>query len=1037
MSVNYANINLQGLNTNASRLIIDENNLIDCNNVVVDQTGIIGTRRGQEFFGNALTSISKIFGALSKVFAQADDTLYYESGGTFTEVNFPDTESFTAITDTKIDTLEANKSLFFTGRRTESTSTALVQDDQIKKLTSTSSDVVNAGLDAPFNLSITTFPGSTFPINTAFAIRVFYQYRDSNLYTITSAVSSRAIALNDSGAACEFLLTFQIPIQYNPAEVKVYYAISNDVLSPVTPDDNLFWGAETVISNAQSLNEPLNSTLTFSNFILRSQIQNPIDLYTNSTQEGILQNNDIPLSALDIESYSGFTFYSNLSGRGEKLGIIQELPLGVTITVSGGESYRRAATSDYSASPVLFSGATTYEAALDFARAVTATNSVNRAQLVPGDYSNMGDEVGWVDLTSPTAATEFGSMNSVVDANGNIYAILENAGTSKFARYNPTTNTWAILRDPPGRCTYSCLAYSSARNTVVSVFGIDGASAQCPTYIYDIINDTWATGTSPPARAGIVALNKAASAVFIDTIYIMCGENTGGTDYPYAWEYNMAADSWNVSIADVPTIGAVGRRSPCGSGLLLVGNIFMFGGIDSGSGVASATAFKYNINTASWSSITALPAARSAAGACSVSDTVYVINGLDAGLSDTDTVYAYNVTTNTYTTLTVTNTAEAPIQAVSADASIYRLGNVDFESYRVGNIPINFEEKYITRSSNPGFTTTAYFLPFGYPSNSISVTKPLYPSMIQYSKQGQPEAVPFLNNFFVGSASYPIKRIAALRTSLLVLKTDGIFQLNGVSPETFSLSQLDPTFVLLASQSVAKLNNEIYCLSNKGIVSINESGPKILSYKIKDLIDSALATVPQANWDTAITAAAYEDDYKYVITIGSKTFTYNYITDQWTIWHAGNSSITSWTLFNNYLYYSDVTRVLKERKTLTSLDFQDENGAGLECFIQFNNLEFMLGQVITLNAMQLQQREISGLTSEVTFINDFNTPVANEFLLSKYICRTLPPPAGRMAFWFRPKISWDTELASPGGTFSDLKLEGIDFEYTTAQSNIK
>lgn len=1041
MSVNYANINLQGLNTNASRLIIDENNLIDCNNVVVDQTGIIGTRRGQEFFGNALTSISKIFGALSKVFAQADDTLYYESGGTFTEVTFPDTASFNPLAGTLVNTDSQNKSLFFNGERI-SDDTGSPVDRKIKKLTSPSASVVNAGLEAPINVSVEVdTTGTGFSANDSVRLRVFYQYTDANGYLITSPVSKSVVAFNDTASPCGFNLKFQIPPQLNGNRVNIYYAISNTV-NNFTPDDNLFWGEDTIIAINTPINVLLGSVKSTNNIIPRESIVNAVDLYTNASQEGILQNNEPPISAKDIETYSGYTFYSNLEGKKQSYFQITEFPLNTTILTYEGVSYRRSATSDYSASPVQFSGANVLEYSYDFARAFTATQPKYNAVINQNSLGGFGFDTGWVDTVVPNLSTTAWT-SSCADESGNIYYV-QDLTSSRLSVYNISGQVTTQLTLIPSGARGCSIIYVPQTNRIYTIGGyIPGApNTQAPINIYDLNTRTWSVGASMPAAPGGAPIAYGA-AVFVPNvrIYYFFGQNIGiGSNQNYYYEYNIGTNSFTAG-GTIPTTSSYGRVYP--SATYANSRIYIFGGIIEETSAFSNSTFEFlpMSNTFTAKANMTIPKARH--GVAAVGNLIYVLGGATTADNYTETTEVYDIFADSFTSFTNLNNQVSAVSAVSVDSTIYMIPGIDsgltpseIEYYRAGGVEFSIEDKFIGDSIINN-VSGGYIVRKDIPGTSSPLYQYVNEATMQFSKQGQPEAVPFLNNFFVGSASYPIKRIAALRTSLLVLKTDGIFQLNGVSPETFSLSQLDPTFVLLASQSVAKLNNEIYCLSNKGIVSINESGPKILSHKIKDLIDSALATVPQANWDTAITAAAYEDDYKYVITIGSKTFTYNYITDQWTIWHAGNSSITSWTLFNNYLYYSDVTRVLKERKTLTSLDFQDENGAGLECFIQFNNLEFMLGQVITLNAMQLQQREISGLTSEVTFINDFNTPAANEFLLSKYICRTLPPPAGRMAFWFRPKVSWDTELASPGGTFSDLKLEGIDFEYTTAQSNIK
>lgn len=1043
--MNFKNINLLGLNTYASHRVTEKNYLLDCNNIVADQMGVIGTRRGQEFLGTAFTLIKKIFSGINELFVQADDSLYHDNSGTFTSVGLLGT--YAPYQDTQLQSDSQNKSLYFNGIRT-STEDLTPVDYKIKKIYNVGSAVVNSGLEAPINLTIEVDPdGAAFQPDDSVRVRVFYQYLDVNNYLITSAVSESVVGINDTVSPCGFTVKFQIPVQYNNLEVDVYYAISNTV-NNFTPDDNLFWGEQTLVYRSANINVGLNSVFTFNNIIPRDQILDPVDLYTNSGQEGILQNNDPPMAAYDIETFSGYTFYANVKDRQLINGQMNYFPLDTEILTLNGITYKRAATSNYSATPVEFSGATTLEYSYDFARAVTATQTAWRARVIDNYYGDMGDIVGWVDRAPYHPDLAFAG-DATADNNNNIY-VLDNVSSpksKKFFRYNSIANAWVRLADLPAEVEGANLIFISkaSGDFVYCLMGIDNSNNQSPVFRYNVRTEVWDTLDLPPAVTGINAVYYAAGVTDGGAIYIIMGDNFGGTNLPVVYRYQTSSEQWDApgTIPDVPTPLGAGRVSPSAVYYLkapapIVRKIFVFGGLDT---TAQVNSYEYDISTGVWSSIPNLPTAKYGAGACIIGESIFIVNGVTNPIvTKTDTVDIYNLNTGFYSAFTpVTNTTSNRTTAININGTIFRMAMEPadgLESYRVGGVNIVIEDRFIGNDP-PTWSPFTYFsrVPFDGTS-SISFQYDRQATMM-FSKQGQPEAVPFFNNFNVGSASSPIVRIAALRSSLIILKTDGLYQLNGISPETFGLQQLDPTCQIIAAQSLAKLDNEIYCLTSEGVACINESGARIISYPIKDLIDSQLYSVPEANWNTAITATAYDLDYKYVITIGNKTFTYNYITEQWTIWHAGNANIKSWTVFENKIYYADTTRVLKERKSFTSADFQDENGDGIDASMQFNNLEFSPGKQLLVQDMQILQRNISNLTVGIQFENDFNTPASFNKTLDAYVSRVFPPNGSRQAFYFRPKFTWNTEIVATPGTFATSSFEGLDIGYEELKSNLR
>src|ERR1044071_7624884 len=79
---------------------------------------------------------------------------------------------------------------------------------------------------------------------------------------------------------------------------------------------------------------------------------------------------------------------------------------------------------------------------------------------------------------------------------------------------------------------------------------------------------------------------------------------------------------------------------------------------------------------------------------------------------------------------------------------------------------------------------------------------------IYVSKVNQPDAVPLVNNFIVGSSSESIRRVLPLRTSVIIIKERSVWRLTGSDPSSISITLLDNTVSLRAEHSASLLNNE-------------------------------------------------------------------------------------------------------------------------------------------------------------------------------------------------------------------------------------
>ena len=107
---------------------------------------------------------------------------------------------------------------------------------------------------------------------------------------------------------------------------------------------------------------------------------------------------------------------------------------------------------------------------------------------------------------------------------------------------------------------------------------------------------------------------------------------------------------------------------------------------------------------------------------------------------------------------------------------------------------------------------------------------------LMFSKQGQGEAVPTKNIFFVGRGDSRILRIIALRDGLVIQKEyDGHWILRGDNEASFSIAPLDLTANLIALDTSVSVNNVIYALCEAGLAQVTDSAVSYISLPIKDI----------------------------------------------------------------------------------------------------------------------------------------------------------------------------------------------------------
>lgn len=221
---------------------------------------------------------------------------------------------------------------------------------------------------------------------------------------------------------------------------------------------------------------------------------------------------------------------------------------------------------------------------------------------------------------------------------------------------------------------------------------------------------------------------------------------------------------------------------------------------------------------------------------------------------------------------------------------------------------------------------------------------------IGVSKSGELEAVPITNLLRAGDTSSNLLRLIPLRDYVIVLKTDGIYKIQGTTPGGLVLNPFDLTTKIIGADTAVSLNSGVWMLSNQGVVSISDGGVDAKSIPIDDQFNRLIGTYLDNLVDVAF-AVGYESDRKYILCVpetdnpyAEVEYNFNYVTNSWTTWdrnfYAGFIHSNEGRL---YVSRADTIEagISKERKTATYKDYVDE---AIE-----NTILSVVGDVITLD----------------------------------------------------------------------------------------
>lgn len=289
--------------------------------------------------------------------------------------------------------------------------------------------------------------------------------------------------------------------------------------------------------------------------------------------------------------------------------------------------------------------------------------------------------------------------------------------------------------------------------------------------------------------------------------------------------------------------------------------------------------------------------------------------------------YIANASTSTVASA-IDATARALVRAINRDASsaatAYYVSAIDAIPgkmlFRSKGTAETFYVNAVTSGIGDSFSP---ILPSS--GETVIATRDDERGVLAFSKPGEPEACPTANRIPVGSKSARILRIKALRDSLIVIKEDGLFRINGDNYSSFVATILDSTVRCKAADSVSVLNNLVHMVADQGICQVSETSATISSRAIEPLLT---AVIGKSYFPAQTHAVAYESERLYLLTTVKPV---SETADRVYCYNDKTAGFSTWTKVfldaiikedEDKLYFVDLNNtIFQERKNQNRIDY--------------------------------------------------------------------------------------------------------------------
>lgn len=199
----------------------------------------------------------------------------------------------------------------------------------------------------------------------------------------------------------------------------------------------------------------------------------------------------------------------------------------------------------------------------------------------------------------------------------------------------------------------------------------------------------------------------------------------------------------------------------------------------------------------------------------------------------------------------------------------------------------SYEGSFTVQASN-GQNYQPPIATYSASAQTVAVDQKL--NRVLWSELEQPEAVPLLNSFLVGSGE--IYRGVSVGGVVLVFASDGLWQIRGDGENGWDVEQLDSELFLAARGALAVMGERAYAYTNRGLVEVAPDGSvRLLSQgRIGDS-----GTLPGARfantWGTYVVADEKNREILVTTNAGVTVYVWNSITDAFTTWTPSASAM--------------------------------------------------------------------------------------------------------------------------------------------------
>lgn len=1002
----------KGLATYHNELGLTEGSLITADNVVIDRNDTVRPRRGLSNYGTAVPcsgTVKQLVNYKDRVLRHHGTKLQFDCNcevGTFATFDGCYTEIETGI---RIKSVESNSNLYFT------------TNDGIKKISGTLDSccntnfvttacfITNAGGPKALDVNgILTYECGAFLSGLSkTAYRIVWGITDNNKTLILGSPSSRLIMTNsDCTTAANVCLTFSIPS--DASTTCFFYQVYRTGL--VT---TCCIACVPCLEPGDEMNQVLEANLTAANITAGtitvkdctpdSFRESGVLLYTNPVSgDGILQANEKPPIAKDVTTFRCSTFYANtqsLHNDTVNLLSVSCLTSGTSKFVVGNCTVDREYT---------FRGA---KEIFTITTVANCTSSLNGDYVLMNSASNETKYFFWFEsiacTSEPCAADTAGriavkvslgacdtacvvacKLQTCVNAQFDFVATVcaavitvtnaKNGNTTDSA--NGTTSpgfTFCVSTQGDGEesntdgggdvllssLTSAAQSIDETARSLVNIINRDKATKEVTTFSAVakaclVAGDSFLFSGACDTNqfqffydlTGATCSPTCCQSGFTNTkIDITCDTTATQVATTTACVINTQTDFVSTSCAAVVTVtnAATGPSTDASDVAASTGYTFTVGTQGSKGGIVNAF---YLSGEDDLPGIIRLEAKN-------LSDTEFFM-GVQDDCKDITGQFSPKLDNSVAiacmacapcTRIRIT-TCTAHGFAVNDFVYIYNTTNSVFGKEKVLAVPCT------TKFDIAGtFTTTSTGRVFA--ANQISDNE-VNQNRIFFSKSGRPEAVPLVNFLDVGGKDDPIERIIALRDNLFVLKTDGVFILTGGPAPAFSVRLLDNSVSIIAPDSAANLNNQIYMLSTQGVATVSDTGVGVISRKIEDKIFDVTGACFKHR--TASFGVGYETDRSYILwlptlctdTVATQAYRFNTFNNSWVRWDAvdATSGLINSSDDKLYIGSGDSSFIRKERKTNDRKDFADNQSC--VCIIS---------QTITACTCVIELTSVSGI----------------------------------------------------------------------------